>query len=255
MSRINENILYPILGVGLGAVGSFLLYYLVKSCCKSNHDDDNDETRRLLGSYNKKVKKIEEPERYIIFLDIDGSTTILPGGHPQSLFSLYFTNQLDWVGKRDNIIKTLFKSREKFEIVRSFLQTLTNQKNVEIVITTNNFKDAIKQLWAYCFKSSWDLISSRSAFRESGQNNKVFLINNYLTNDLTLQESRDLTSGKLKAIYFEDDLGHLQNACVNGHKDLCIVDCSKGEWLGKRLLQCNMKEINEETCINFLKSC
>ena len=247
MNRLENNVLYPILGVSGVVIGCLFLYYLGKRCC-----EESEESKRLLEDSRENT---ESPERYIIFLDIDGSSTLLPGDHPQSLFSLYLYDPKRWNIDREQVIQTLFGDREKFEKVRQFFQTLSqiDSKKVEIVITTNNFKDAIKQLWAYFFRSSWDRVSLRSGFRESGSNNKINLINNYLNNDLTLQEARDLLSGKLKAIYFEDDANHLQNARMNGHRKLCIVDCSKGNWLGYRLHR-DLGEINEETCVDFLRS-
>jgi hypothetical protein len=173
--------------------------------------------------------KVYGKKKYRLFFDVDGTLTAVEGDNPNSLYNLYLTHGDNWVFT-DNIINKLFENRDKFDKISAFLGILSEMDNVEICLTTNNHKNAIKGMWENLFHLPWKKVSDKSIFRESQTIKSDHIRNNM--NGI--------------CIYFEDDSVNLQKA-----KDiysLGIVDCS--DWIVHKLPD----KISHDTVLKFLEN-
>lgn len=208
LKMINEPIIYTLVGLSTVCTACIVMfyYYYNKTSCQT-------------------VDKLEKPiKKTIIFLDIDGTLTRKPGSDRDSLFNMYLNDPRDWALDRDKIIQILFESEYKLKKIQRFIQQLINTEHIELVITTNNYRNAVKQLWEEFIEIPWDAISLRSAFRDSPEN-KLVLINKILREESNLG---NITN----AIYFEDDITYIPDIEIGNN--LKILNCHNN-WLGNQL--------------------
>ena len=114
---------------------------------------------------------------------------------------------------RDNLNSDNLNSDNNISLVSRFLQTLCQlpEDKYIIVIVTNNYKEAVRDLWTKVLKCPWDRVHPNSAFRGATLN-KLALINYF---------NQHFTGSKI--LYFDDDRVNYLGQKVDSN--ITIIDC------------------------------
>ena len=144
---MNDYVLpVSILAVGLALIGlammlsdSLPLPYPKHIRADSIRGWNKDDATRAKG-----IQAKETVPKTVVFLDVDGTITRLPGQHPDSLFSKaeYYEN----AKFTDEIMSTLYEDKQKYGIVKEFLHQLQNDPECEPVIVSLNHRSVIKHI-------------------------------------------------------------------------------------------------------------
>jgi hypothetical protein len=184
---------------------------------------------------NKYILSVESTKpvtlsKYILYLDFDGTITNIPGQAVDSGYDLFMKGYFSGTkGLSDSQITKLFGDERYLKMLIKFMQVLSSMSTneVEIVIVTNNFESVVREVWQRYLKCDWSRINSNSGFRDRGLvDGKI----NFIKRDLM----RNHTVVKNERIMFLDDdpINFLGQDIT---KNIKVIDCSGGRWIGKRL--------------------
>jgi hypothetical protein len=163
-----------------------------------------------------------QPKKYKLFFDVDGTITKISGAKPNSLYEIYMTDQINNIEKYSLIL-----FGKELDLVRSFFHNLVKNPNIEIILVTNNFKEAVEPVFTKVLNIDWNKIDARSAFRNESVGRKM----TYITERLNGWDSNSV------GLYFDDD--EINFVGKVKPENLTIVNCSNGNWLGKILVDLN----------------
>ena len=123
------------------------------------------------------------PVQYVLFFDVDGTITKIPGYQPGSLFDWYMQRLIPPNEMLQYEILSFFREFTEdpcsdrdhnttitnFEETKNFLKTLTEipETQIKIVFITNNEERAIKLLWTKAFGLPWERIDPQSYYRQT----------------------------------------------------------------------------------------
>lgn len=219
----------------------FLLGYLFLSESESESEDikpsfeeaDHKDIQTLKDS-----KTEPPPTKYYLFLDVDGTLTKLAGEHLEGLYSLYSTFGPSWI---DIYNDKLFGTQHNLLLIKKILQILCSSNRFEIFITTNNYYDAIQDLWTKVFECPWSRVNKQSAFRGSPIN-KLNLV----------KEINKQNNKQTKILFFDDDPINFKGQTVDDN--IAVIDCSKN-WLGDQIMLNDMiyEHLDESVLVNAIE--
>lgn len=197
--------------------------------------------------------------KYYIFLDIDGTVTKLAGEHPDGLYSLYFNFGSEWCKMCKSLTHKLFgdhvsiadpTTNTNLELISKTLQTLCQlpSDRFHIFIATNNFREAVYDLWTKVLGCPWERVHPRSAFR-GATINKLNLIRQI---NKEINQEDKTPKDKVKILYFDDD--HINFYGQTLDDNVTVIDCSE-KWLAEQLKDAGItyESLTEETLIEALE--
>ena len=161
----------------------------------------------------------------LIFLDVDGTITQIPGHKNGSLFQFapyYQDNPLTEEG-----IEKLYKDEESYNRVKKFLTKLQNlpYNEYKCYIVSNNFHNIVETLLYHHFDLQPDHFMRRCYTRECS----VGMTKQQFIKDVVEEHTKFDT--EVRAFFFDDDPRNVQGL----HPSVKWFDCGDGQWLGEML--------------------
>lgn len=206
-----------------------------------------------LSRFNLYDKDMEDIP-VVVFLDVDGTITKLPGQHPDSLFSK--AEYYESAGFNDEIMKTLYEDKQSHKRVKEFLHFLQEHPRYEPVIVSLNHRSVIKHILEKHFGCDSEVFLKHGFTRDdafgSPRGGTAGPTNNGISGSLNGSQGPFLktkaqfmqrftmervTNPRLfvsPCLFFDDDRENLKSAqCTTPCFD--CIDCSGGMWIGKML--------------------
>lgn len=256
-----------LLSIGLAVIGIAVMMNALPlpypTHVKAKKEWSEVPTPRDVNSREKKGKRTRSvTPKSVVFLDVDGTITRLPGQHPDSLF-----NKAEYYERAkftDEIMRTLYEDKQKFATVKEFLHDLQNDPSCEPVIVSLNHRSVIRHILEDHFGCDAGVFLKKGFTRDDAFGSPRG--GDVSTNGLgvscptaslacvTLNSSRNTSSqllmtkgqfikqfmdsaldeedGAVNFTFFDDDQENLRSV---EHLKVARNDCSKGMWLGRLL--------------------